>query len=186
MSRFLSAEQAAELSGVHPKTVRRWIASGRLRAGKRGRAYRIRLEDLAPFMEQEGEHPDNGEHAGHGTGDIGDRGQSGPSGQDGLLEMIRELQAQVVQYAATAAMWQARAELLAHQLGEAQGRIRMLEAPKEPEPAPVPEPLPPTPDGRELAPPWRRVVHTWLWLGIVICALIVAYLLMQAAYMLVD
>jgi hypothetical protein len=29
-------------------------------------------------------------------------------------------------------------------------------------------------------------VHTWLWLGIVICALIVAYLLVQAAYVLVD
>jgi excisionase family DNA binding protein len=122
MSRFLSAEQAAELSGVHPKTVRRWIASGRLKANKRGRAYRIRLEDLAPFMGHDGERPGNGEHAGQGIGDIGDRGQSGPSGQDGLLELVRELQAQVVQHAATAAMWQARAETLGHQL-------RALQAP---------------------------------------------------------
>jgi hypothetical protein len=57
-----------------------------------------------------------------------------------------------------------RAEVLGHQLAEAQGRIRALEAPKEPEPriepAPVPEPLTSQPNGQASAPWWRR---WWVW-----------------------
>jgi hypothetical protein len=79
------------------------------------------------------------------------------------------------------------------QLAAADERIRMLDAPgisslseeKGPEPAPDPEP-PPQPNGREFIPPWRRVMNTRMWLGIIICALIVAYLLAQAAFVLVD
>jgi hypothetical protein len=62
-------------------------------------------------------------------------------------------------------MWQGRAEMLAQ-------RIRMLEAPEEPEPAPVPEPPAPQPDGRPAeidsltesisAPWWSR---WWGWLN---------------------
>jgi hypothetical protein len=82
-----------------------------------------------------------------------------------MLELVRlagDLQAK----AEASAMWQARAELLAHQLGAAEERVRMLEAPTESEPAPVPEPPTPTPDGqgqelrsaleRNSAPWWRR------------------------------
>jgi len=38
---WVTAEQAAELLGVGPKTVRRWAAAGRLRAEHRGRVWRI-------------------------------------------------------------------------------------------------------------------------------------------------
>ncbi len=57
------------------------------------------------------------------------------------------LHGEVRQYAETAATWQTRAELLAHQLAAAEGKIKMLEAPKpEPAPDPFPEPIPPTPN----------------------------------------
>lgn len=42
----LSIEQAAQLYDVHPATVRRWIASGRLPAYRVGRLVRIKASDL--------------------------------------------------------------------------------------------------------------------------------------------
>lgn len=43
---FFTTEEAADILRVSQKTVLRWINSGRLRACKPGRAYRIRVEDL--------------------------------------------------------------------------------------------------------------------------------------------
>jgi cysteine desulfurase len=43
---FLTTEEAADILKVSQKTVLRWINSGRLRACRPGRAYRIRVEDL--------------------------------------------------------------------------------------------------------------------------------------------
>jgi cysteine desulfurase len=43
---YLTTEEAADILKVSQKTVLRWIDSGRLRACKPGRAYRIRVEDL--------------------------------------------------------------------------------------------------------------------------------------------
>lgn len=48
-SSFLTAEQAAERLGLHPKTVRRFIREGRLKATRIGKAYRILESDLAAF-----------------------------------------------------------------------------------------------------------------------------------------
>lgn len=51
--RLLTVEDAADVCKVHPKTVRRAIWNGRLRAarlGERG-AYRIRTEDLDNWIE---------------------------------------------------------------------------------------------------------------------------------------
>lgn len=42
----VTIKQASEMYAVHPATVRRWIASGRLPAEKVGRIIRIRLADL--------------------------------------------------------------------------------------------------------------------------------------------
>jgi excisionase family DNA binding protein len=117
---------------VHPKTVRRWIASGRLRAVRRGRVYRIDPSDLAPFMEQDG--TEDGEH-------------SGPSGQDapgapgipgmerpevsGLIEALRlveKLQQQNLELAGRVGFYQAQVEQLRQQLA--------LAAPASPEPTP--------------------------------------------------
>jgi len=46
---FLTAEQAAERLRLHPKTVRRFIREGRLRATRIGKSYRILEGDLAQF-----------------------------------------------------------------------------------------------------------------------------------------
>ncbi len=48
-SSFLTAEQAAERLSLHPKTVRRFIREGRLKATKIGKSYRILESDLAGF-----------------------------------------------------------------------------------------------------------------------------------------
>ena len=50
MSATVSARQAATLCNVSGTTVQRWIASGRLRAALVDGAYRIAVEDLAPFQ----------------------------------------------------------------------------------------------------------------------------------------
>ena len=45
--RYLSVQQAAERVGVHPKTVRRWIAAGHLTAYRVGpRLIRVNPDDL--------------------------------------------------------------------------------------------------------------------------------------------
>src|SRR6187399_2430657 len=46
---FLTAEQAADRLHLHPKTVRRFIREGRLRATRIGKSYRILESDLALF-----------------------------------------------------------------------------------------------------------------------------------------
>ena len=48
-SPFLTAEQAAERLSLHPKTVRRFIREGRLKATRIGKSYRILESDLAQF-----------------------------------------------------------------------------------------------------------------------------------------
>jgi excisionase family DNA binding protein len=55
-SDVLSTEQAAEVAGLAPKTIREWVATGRLRATKRGRRLRIERGDLARAMA--GDSPD--------------------------------------------------------------------------------------------------------------------------------
>jgi excisionase family DNA binding protein len=42
----LTIDQASALYGVHPATIRRWIASGRLPAYRVGRLVRIKASDL--------------------------------------------------------------------------------------------------------------------------------------------
>ena len=51
---YLTTEEAADVLRVSQKTVLRWINSGRLRACKPGRGYRIRVEDL-PSPDHDGE-----------------------------------------------------------------------------------------------------------------------------------
>jgi excisionase family DNA binding protein len=131
MSTFLSAKQAARYRGVSTKTVLRWIESGRLTADKRGRAYHIPLDDLEPFRRRDGGHSGDSGHAGHGTADVGNCGHPEDSGQDGLLALVAQLSDKLAQQAATTAMWQTRAEVLATRLQQAEDTIRALEAPRE-------------------------------------------------------
>lgn len=46
----LSTDQAAELAGVTPKTVRAWVEAGALPAGRRGRRLAIRRADLDAYL----------------------------------------------------------------------------------------------------------------------------------------
>lgn len=46
-SSFLTVDQAAERLSLHPKTVRRFIREGRLKATRIGKSYRILASDLA-------------------------------------------------------------------------------------------------------------------------------------------
>jgi excisionase family DNA binding protein len=48
--RFLTIKQVAERLGFNEKTVRRWIASGELKAHKFAAAVRISEDDLRAFL----------------------------------------------------------------------------------------------------------------------------------------
>jgi excisionase family DNA binding protein len=150
VSRVLSAEQAAALVGVSPKTVRRWILSGRLKADKRGRSFRISHDALGPFMGQETPPISDTAQQETGTADSG-RYRSGQRTADtALVELVRDLKAELVAKAEAAAMWQARAEFLA---GEVRQLQAALEAPKAEPVDPVSSPRPSRPRQRPLRTP---------------------------------
>jgi hypothetical protein len=78
----------------------------------------------------------------------------------GLVDLVERQQQTIVEKAEAAAMWQARAEMLAGELADARGRLAVLEAPKV-EPSPVE-----TASAIETAEepprgPWRRL---WRWM----------------------
>jgi excisionase family DNA binding protein len=66
--RSLSAHEAAARCGVSERSVRRWIASGRLKADASGREFRISERDLEPS-------------SGHHDGHIGDSPDVSPTPQ---------------------------------------------------------------------------------------------------------
>lgn len=49
--KWFSVEQAADMLHLHPKTLRRYITEGKLRANKVGKQYRINGHDLSIFVE---------------------------------------------------------------------------------------------------------------------------------------
>lgn len=50
--RYLSAREAAEVTGVHPQTIRGWLQTNRLPCYRIGRLTRVRLDELQTFVEQ--------------------------------------------------------------------------------------------------------------------------------------
>jgi len=138
--RYVSARDAAARCGVSERTVRRWIASGQLQADKRGQSFRIPLEALEQHV-----HNDSG-HAADSCGEADTVAAFLPENRDTpqqiseaghLATLLRETQAELVQKSEAAAMWQARAEMLASEIG----RMKALEAtPAESAPA-VPDPV---------------------------------------------
>jgi len=158
MSGVVSANEAARRFGLSEKTVRRWIAAGKLTADKRGRAYRVSLSEVAALNGQpKADNPGPSANGGQ-TADIRSApptadSTSAMSGIPELVQLVARLhdevsrsKSEVAEYAATAAMWQARARML-------EERVLALEAPKpdpEPAPDPFPRPNPPTPN----AEPW--------------------------------
>jgi hypothetical protein len=152
---WLTLREASAQLGISEKTARRRVKLGTLKGRQvptqHGPTWQVWI-------------PDGVDAAGR----VGSTGTQAAT----MLELVRlvgELQAK----AEASAMWQARAELLAHQLDAAQQTIRALEAPKsqesavasnlgpiEPDPprepsVPLsPAPMPPTSNGK--VPWWRR------------------------------
>jgi excisionase family DNA binding protein len=173
MSTIVSANEAAHRFGLSEKTVRRWIASGKLKADKRGRSYRVVLSEVAALT---------GHDTGHDRGPSADTVQtadnhsapntadstSAMSGIAALVALVDRLQVENRDLAAAAAIWQERARVLGDQLALAAPAERPQEGqetPEAPEPAPEPRsrlpwPLPPTP-------------NTWPWI-VAVLALVAA------------
>ncbi len=59
--KWFSVEQAAEMLRLHPKTLRRYITEGKLRANKVGKQYRINGHDLSIFVEGRDEYAESTE-----------------------------------------------------------------------------------------------------------------------------
>src|SRR3712207_1153851 len=121
MSAFLTARQAARVCGVSEKTIRRWIAAGRIVADKQGRDFRIPACEIAALSGQ-GAAPDNGQVAdsGHGAATA-----AAAPHRDAAewAALVRDLQAELLRRTEAAAMWQVRALML-------EDRVRALEAPR--------------------------------------------------------
>ena len=138
MAAYLSARQAAEVCGVSEKTIRNWIAVGKLSAERSAAGFRITGDQLEPLLPRSARTSATVERNGAESAD-------GPQtlsadGSAAMLELVRlvaQLQGDVVAKAEAAAMWQTRAELLAIQLQQAQETIRALQAPREPTPAEI-------------------------------------------------
>jgi hypothetical protein len=73
---------------------------------------------------------------------------------DPLAQLVRDLKTELVQKAEAAAMWQARAELIAAELSQARETIKALQAPATTPTAPAPAPI--MPATAEAEPPASR------------------------------
>jgi hypothetical protein len=165
MPAHVSAAEAARVCGLSEKTVRRWIRAGRLRADKRDGAYSVALDDVSALAGKvsapaSGPGADTTDEAVRPSEDRGTDSQTEP-----LLTIIRELQVKVTDLAASAGMWQVRAEVLSHQLEQARGELLALKAgdpqgahqtPTEANlTAQAPDPT------KETSAPWYR--RWWAW-----------------------
>jgi excisionase family DNA binding protein len=168
MAEVVSANRGAEVLGLSEKTIRRWIKAGKLKAERHGRDYRIDLGELLAIGGQEGRTVADSGHAEPGASAPPKSGSArmADSPQTGLAELValvRDLQSELMRRTEAAAMWQARAEVLALQLEDARARLALSAPTNAPEShtaanltAQGPEPTggPLGPDGRSW---WRRV-----------------------------
>jgi excisionase family DNA binding protein len=146
---WLTIAEAAAALGVSVDTVRRRLKRRELQAEQveteRGPVWRVAVESVPSVPSTPGS---NGHSTPSTPGMPSSNGHSVP-GTPGsstaehamhaeqqqrpellkVLELLERAQTEVVAKAEAAAMWQARAELLAVQLGQAQDRLRALEAP---------------------------------------------------------
>jgi excisionase family DNA binding protein len=151
-SGYVSATEAAELAGLSARTVRRWIADGRLPAVKRGRSFRISLADLSaatglPLAPREPLGPLAQ------PSDLSDRSVESNREMAGL---VHNLTAELLQATATAARWRTLAEVLFVQLEQTERRLAEIE-----ERAAGPEQArPPGGAGRLTVETWRDLVRS--------------------------
>jgi excisionase family DNA binding protein len=119
MTAYLSARESADYCGVSEKTIRNWIASGRLSAEKSAGSFRIAPDDLDALRSGSPHPPQSAESA---SAEV--RAEGSPHGADSadpsamveLIALVRELQAQLITRTEAAVMWQERARVLADQL----------------------------------------------------------------------
>ena len=50
----MTINEAAEVCGVHPETVRRWVREGKLRGAKIGHEYRVSRREVSLFWRERG------------------------------------------------------------------------------------------------------------------------------------
>jgi excisionase family DNA binding protein len=152
----LSARGAAAYCGVDDRTVRGWLASGRIAAEKTAGGYRIPRDQLEPFR-RGGPHP-TADHTAETAEDRGEGAAVGCGAWDGLLareleeqrRMIERQQQTIMELSGQVGYFQA-------QLEQARDTIRALESPKvevltQSVPAAVEPSVEPT-----ARPWWRRI-----------------------------
>jgi excisionase family DNA binding protein len=133
---FVSAREAAELTGVSAKTVRRWIAADRLHAVKNGRSFRISVSELedvygrpivdtvAPIADETGAAP-SPPASRFVTGiQVGGTSAVDPTEANHLARLVRDLIAELVEASARAAALRQQCETLTAQLERAQAAAR--------------------------------------------------------------
>jgi len=138
MGAYLSARESADYCGVSEKTIRNWIAAGKLSAEKSAGMFRIYQEDLEPLRTIGLRSPQGAESASAEVrADVGPQGAESADISAGIVELVTlvsRLQIENRELATTAAIWQERARVLGDQLS--------LSAPQatiaaQPEPDPV-------------------------------------------------
>jgi len=117
---YRSARQAADYCGVSEKTIRNWLAAGRLSAERSAGGFQIAVADLDALRRGTPQAPQGADPSAEGIraesrGDDAATVNLLPALTD-ALQLVRELQHALVAKAEAAAMWQARAEMLASQL----------------------------------------------------------------------
>jgi excisionase family DNA binding protein len=127
LSESLSAAEAARACGVSERTIRRWVAAGRLTADESGPTMRVAARDLAAWRDNmSGQAP-----AGQARPDVRQAVSNGHSTLSpdtdtarpdlaALVTLVANLQHELVAKAEAAAMWQERATTLADQLAALQ------------------------------------------------------------------
>jgi excisionase family DNA binding protein len=122
----VSAKEAAEIAGLSTRTVRRWIADGRLPAKKWGRSFRISLTDLSavtgrPLVSADTktvpESPAEAQVRANQPADDGDE----------VTGLVHNLMAELLQATATAARWRTLVEVLILQLEQTEQRLAAIE-----------------------------------------------------------
>jgi excisionase family DNA binding protein len=141
----LSAKEAAVAAGVSERTVRRWLASGHLKAAKRGRSFAISPEALAAISGHDtghdGQPADNGQRPGRTADDSGHA-----PGVAELAALVREQQRTIIELSGQVGYFQARIQQLQ----------AALEAPKVEQTTPGPSAAVEAATEPRARPWWRR------------------------------
>lgn len=112
----MTANEAASHYGIHPRTVKKWINSGRLDAVMEDGQWIVLVKDDDADDNNMAHGPAQGPNVGRGAGP---RGQQG-AGVDlaPMAETIERLTERIAELSATSAMWQERALTLQRRLDD--------------------------------------------------------------------